>query len=71
MSLSKWKLSILMVLEDHLLLQVLVLDPLDGSCVAEALDQGRKQEVINESLKMEIINFNGSGRSSSLTSPRT
>ncbi len=43
-----------MVLEDHLLLQVLVLDPLDGSRVAVALDQGRKKLLVDQTLEKNI-----------------
>ena len=44
-------------LEDHLLAPVLVLDLLDGRRVDVVLDQGRKQDVENKSLKTENINF--------------
>jgi hypothetical protein len=38
-------------LGDHLLFQVLVLDPSDGRRVAVALDQGRKKLLVDQTLE--------------------
>ena len=44
-------------LEDHLLAPVLVLDLLDGSRVAVALDQGRKKLLVDWALKTKKYQF--------------